>query len=123
MNSGKAGGIVTSCAIFTFALGWFYTVKNGGTLPSSKFMIGLGVTFLGLEVVSDISPELASALAVAIATTAFFHYGQTLIDYVNSAPDASKGKTPAKGAGKSDGTKAAPTSGKASKKKPTRTTS
>lgn len=120
MNSGKAGGVVTSCAIFTFALGWFYTVKNGGTLPSAKFMIGLGVTFLGLEVVSDISPELASALAVAIATTSFFHYGQTLIDYVDSAPKTSKtDKTSSK---QTSGTKAAPTSGTGSKKKPSRTT-
>jgi len=119
MNSAKAGGVVTSCAIFTFALGWFYTVKQGGTLPSAKFMIGLGVTFLGLEVVSDISPELASALAVAIATTAFFHYGQTLIDYVDSAPKTA-GKTNAK---QTSGTaKTAPTSGSGAKKTPNRTT-
>jgi hypothetical protein len=78
MNSGKAQSVVLTTGMIVFFLGWFSSAKNGKVVPPAKFIIGSGVVFLILEVLADVDPELGSALAVAIGTTACFHYGSAL---------------------------------------------
>lgn len=85
MNEDKAQSIVLAAGMLTFFLGWFYSEQKGEGLPSGKFLIGASVTFLVLEILSDVSPDLAAALAVAIGTTAFFHYGGSITSYLNAA--------------------------------------
>jgi hypothetical protein len=91
MNEDKAQSIVLAAGLMTFFLGWFYSAQKGQELPSGKFLVGASVTFLVLEILADISPDLAAALGVAIATTAFFHYGTSITSYLNAANN-----TPAK---------------------------
>jgi hypothetical protein len=59
-------------------LGWFASAKHGRPVPPARFIIGTSVAFLILEILADVDPPLASALAVAIGTTATFHYGSVL---------------------------------------------
>ncbi len=81
-------------------MGWFYNAKQN-KLPSGRFMVGAGVSFLGFEFLSDVQPDLAAALAIAVATTAFFHYGAPLMTYINgtakkpsATPAQRRGPTP-----------------------------
>lgn len=95
MSSSKASSIVFGSGIIVFGLGWFYYAKKGEPVPPHKFIIGAGLTFLGLTFVSDIQGELAAAMATAVATTAFFHYGPSLTTYINqnsSQASPTKGK-------------------------------
>lgn len=86
MNYGRAQSIVFMSGMTVFFLGWFSSAKQGDPLPPAKFLIGASVTFLGLEVLADISPDLAAALAIAVGTTAFFHYGSSILTFINAEP-------------------------------------
>jgi hypothetical protein len=74
--------VVLIGAMLTFGLGWFNAHKNN-TIPSRKFLIGVGVTFTALSFLSDFSPPVANALALAITTTALFSEGNGVLSYIN----------------------------------------
>lgn len=98
MNPGKAQTVVLTTGMVVFFLGWFDSAKRGQKLPSSKFVVGTSVTFLILEVFADIDPPLGTALAVAIGTSACFHYGAALkgIANVGDLPSTDQPKKPVK---------------------------
>lgn len=91
MNTSKASSIVFGSAIIVFGLGWFYYAKRGQPVPPHTFILGAGLSFLGVMFVADIQPDLAAAMGTALATTAFFHYGPTLTAYMNQAQQTPQG--------------------------------
>lgn len=88
MNYNRAQSIVFMSGITVFFLGWFNSAKSGAVIPPAKFLIGASVTFLALEVVADIQPDIAAALALAVGTTAFFHYGPSTLTFINGTAAA-----------------------------------
>lgn len=86
MTTAKASSIVFGSAIITVGTGWFYYARKGEAIPPHRFIIGSALTFLAITFVSDINAELAAAMGTAVATTAFFHYGTSLINYINQSP-------------------------------------
>lgn len=85
MTTGKASSIVFGTAVVTAGMGWFYYAKKGQAIPPHKFVIGTALTFLGITFVADINADLAAAMGTAVATTAFFHYGSFLMNYINQS--------------------------------------
>lgn len=51
-----------------------------GELPSSRLLIGTGITYFGLSILGDLVPSIASPLAAAIAITALTYYGIPMLD-------------------------------------------
>jgi hypothetical protein len=100
MTADHAQSVVLMSGALVFFMGWFYSAKHTGkVLPPASFLIPACVVFLGLEVIADIQPELAAAIAVAVGSTAFFHYGQGILKYINTAggtntPTAKASSTP-----------------------------
>lgn len=82
--------------VTVFFLGWFNSAKSGQVIPPAKFLIGASVTFLALEVVADIQPDIAAALALAVGTTAFFHYGPSTLTFINGTAANQPTQTAAK---------------------------
>lgn len=59
-----------------------------GELPSPRLLIGTGLTYFGLGILSDAAPGIAGPLSVAIAVTAVTYYGVPILDsYMGTAPD------------------------------------
>jgi hypothetical protein len=88
MTSGKASSLVFGSGILVFGMGWFYYARKGEPIPPHKFIIGTGLTFLAITFTADINADLAAAMATAVATTAFFHYGTSLMTYINQTPQS-----------------------------------
>ncbi len=93
MSSSRAQTVVLSTGAIVFFLGWFHSAKAGKVVPPASFIIGTSVTFLIIELIADVSPELGSALAVAIGTTAFFHYGASIREYITADDTPSQATT------------------------------
>lgn len=51
-----------------------------GELPTAKLLIGTSITFMGLAILGDIAPQVATPLAAAVAVTALTFYGIPLAD-------------------------------------------
>lgn len=51
-----------------------------GGLPSTRLLVGTGLTYFGLSILNDFQPKLAGPIAAAIAVTAATYYGFPLLD-------------------------------------------
>jgi hypothetical protein len=51
-----------------------------GNLPSTRLLVGTGLTYFGLSIMGDIIPSVAGPIAAAIAVTAATYYGFPLLD-------------------------------------------
>lgn len=51
-----------------------------GEAPSPKLLIGTSLSFLGLSILNDFAPNLASPLSLAIAFTALTYYGLPILE-------------------------------------------
>lgn len=83
--SAPADKVVLSCAIIT--LGSTVTASilptsagGQGKLPTPRLLIGTSLTFIGLSMAADFAPNLASPLAIVLATTAAIYYGIPVAD-------------------------------------------
>lgn len=83
MKSQTAQRVVIVAAIVTLGVGWFNSAKKGNPLPSWKFIIGGGVTFIVLGIIADFEPEIAGPLALAVMTTALLSEGNGILEYAN----------------------------------------
>lgn len=61
--------VVTGVATTTILVVSRAAVENN-SLPSTRAIAGLGLTFLGLSVLADLAPEVAGPLAVLVAISA-----------------------------------------------------
>lgn len=92
MDSVKASRIVVMSAGMTYGIG-FLNSASRGKMPSMRFVIGAGVVFLTLSALSDIEPDLAAPMALAVVTTAFFSNGSAVLDYVNGRGEITQRRT------------------------------
>lgn len=51
-----------------------------GELPTAKLLIGTSIAFMGLAILGDIAPQVATPLAASVAVTALTFYGIPLAD-------------------------------------------
>lgn len=51
-----------------------------GQFPAPRLLIGTGITYLGLSILADLAPAIASPLATAIALTALTYYGIPILE-------------------------------------------
>lgn len=89
--SAPADKVVLSCALITLgstAAASLLPESSGGKgqLPTARLLIGTSLSFIGLSMLADFAPRLASPLAVLVATTAATYYGIPVADnYFNNA--------------------------------------
>lgn len=91
--------VIGTAAVIAVGVGSVNAVAQDKRLPSAKFLIGSGVTFMILSALSDAEPEIAKAFAIAIATTIVLGDGGGVLAYINTgevdtAPRGRKGRTP-----------------------------
>lgn len=96
MTAGTAHKIVLFSAIGTFGAGWFNASRKGHKTPSKKFFVGFGISFTALSFVSDVQPDVAGALAMAMLTTVAFGEGGGLLKYLNDKGEVTTPTPPKK---------------------------
>ena len=64
--------VVAVTAMVTFSLG-FLKAANDGELPSARFLVGVGVAFTIVSVMTDLGSPAGPAFAVLIMLTAIFN--------------------------------------------------
>lgn len=59
-----------------------------GSLPQPKLLVGTGLAFFGLSIMSDFAPGIAGPLAAAVGITAVTYYGFPILDnWINDKTD------------------------------------
>lgn len=76
--------VITTAGIITVAVGTVNAIAKDKRLPSTRFLIGSGVAFLIISALADVEPELASAFAIAVATTVVLGDGGGVLSYINT---------------------------------------
>jgi hypothetical protein len=81
----SADKVVLTSAIVTVASTTAASVmpksKGGhGQFPAPRLLVGTGLTYLGLSILADFAPAIASPLAMAIALTALTYYGIPVLE-------------------------------------------
>lgn len=91
--------IIVSSMVFVFALGVLNSVRKDHKLPSARFLIGTGILFSGLSLLSEAQPDLAKGLALTVATTAFVGQGDGVLTFLQDRGelDTRRKPAPAKG--------------------------
>jgi hypothetical protein len=57
-----------------------------GKLPSPKLLIGTGLTFIGVSIVTDVAPSIGVPLATCVGLTALMWYGIPIINKYTQEP-------------------------------------
>lgn len=83
--STPADKVVLNCAVLTLGSTVAANVlpkgQGGqGKLPGARLLVGTSLTFIGLSMMADFAPNLASPLAILVATTAVVYYGIPVAD-------------------------------------------
>lgn len=88
--------VIATAGIIAVSVGSANAILKNKKLPSTRFLIGSGVTFLLLSAMADMGePELANAFAVAVCTTVVLGEGGGVLSYINNGEmDTHKGNTP-----------------------------
>lgn len=89
MQSSTSHRVVLYSALLVFGVGWFNAAKQS-KLPSKKFIVGTGITFTALSFLSDVMPEVASSLALAIDSTVLFVDNGGILRYFNDHGEITK---------------------------------
>lgn len=80
--------LIATSAIISVGVGTVNSVVKYGRPPSMRFLIGSGVAYLALSALAEGEPEVAKALAIAIASTVVLGQGDGLFSYVNKYGEA-----------------------------------
>lgn len=56
-----------------------------GKLPTPRLLIGTGLTFIGLSIITDIAPAIGVPLCACVALTALIWYGIPILDKYSNA--------------------------------------
>ena len=68
--------IIVTSALVVFSLGFFAEVEHGGTVPSPRFLIGVGMAFTICSVMVDLNSPMGAGFALLIMVSAIFNQGQ-----------------------------------------------
>lgn len=83
-----ANRVIATSALISVGVGSINSVVKYGRPPSARFIIGSGVAYLALSALAEGEPEVAKALAIAIASTVVLGEGDGVFAYVNKYGEA-----------------------------------
>jgi hypothetical protein len=99
--------MIGTAAVIAVGVGSANAVLRDKRLPSAKFLIGSGVAFLTISALAEAEPEVAKALAGAVATTVVLGEGGGVLSYFDTGemdtkkrPAPSSARTPVRDQGK-----------------------
>ncbi len=84
----EAQRVIATSAIISVGVGSLNSVVKYGRPPTMRFIIGSGVAYLALSALSEGEPEVAKALAIAVATTVVLGEGDGVFAYINKYGEA-----------------------------------
>lgn len=82
--------IILTSSLVVFSLGFFAEVERGGTVPSARFIIGVGMAFTICSIMVDLNSPMGAGFALLIMVSAIFNQGQDAFKLLNRRG----GKTP-----------------------------
>jgi hypothetical protein len=90
--------VIGTAGIISVGVGTANSYIKNDRPPSFRFLIGSGVAYLGLSALSEVEPEVAKGLAIAIATTVLLGDGGGVLSYIatHGETDTQKPKSPKK---------------------------
>lgn len=68
--------IILTSSLVVFSLGFFAEVERGGTVPSARFIIGVGMAFTICSIMVDLNSPMGAGFALLIMVSAIFNQGQ-----------------------------------------------
>lgn len=68
--------IIITSSLVVFSLGFFAEVERGGTVPSPRFLIGVGMAFTICSIMVDLNSPMGAGFALLIMVSALFNQGQ-----------------------------------------------
>lgn len=80
---GNTSRIIGTAMLITVGVGTLNSFYKTKKPPSVRFLIGSGAVFVTLSAVGEGEPEIAKALAVAVATTVVLGDGGGVLSYLN----------------------------------------
>lgn len=84
MNQATSRRVVAVSAMVTFSLG-FLKAANEGKLPNARFLVGIGVAFTIVAVMTDLGSPMGPAFAILIMLVAILTQFQDVFDLLNGA--------------------------------------
>lgn len=88
--------IIITSSLVVFSLGFFAEVERGGTVPSPRFLIGVGMAFTICSIMVDLNSPMGAGFALLIMVSALFNQGQDAFKLLTKrsgkAPTDPKGK-------------------------------
>lgn len=82
MNTATQRRLVAVSALVTFTLGYISATAKG-EVPSARFLIGIGVTFTLISVITDLGSPIGAGFALLIMLTALLTQGIEVFDFLN----------------------------------------
>lgn len=80
---GNASRVIGTAALITVGVGSLNSLYKNKKPPSMRFLIGSGAAFVILSAIGEGEPEVAKALAVAMAATVVIGDGGGVLSYMN----------------------------------------
>ena len=75
--------IILTSSLVVFSLGFFAEVERGGTVPSARFIIGVGMAFTICSIMVDLNSPMGAGFALLIMVSALFNQGQDAFKLLN----------------------------------------
>lgn len=82
--------IILTSSLVVFSLGFFAEVERGGTVPSARFIIGVGMAFTICSIMVDLNSPMGAGFALLIMVAAIFNQGQDAFKLLNRRGAKSK---------------------------------
>lgn len=90
--------VIGTAAIISVGVGTLNSFWKHKKPPSARFLIGSGAAYVILSAIGEGEPEVAKALALAVATTVVLGDGGGILSYINKGEIDTKKQNPNKDA-------------------------
>lgn len=75
--------IIITSSLVVFSLGFLAEVEKGGTVPSPRFVIGVGMAFTICSIMVDLNSPMGAGFALLIMVAAIFNQGQDALEVLS----------------------------------------
>ena len=90
----SANRVITTAALISVGVGTLNSFYKYKKPPSARFLIGSGAAYVILSAIGEGEPEVAKALALAVATTVIIGDGGGVLSYLNNGEIDTKKPNP-----------------------------